>query len=258
MSNQNPIYLATVCLDRNRWDSHEPSFDVSDWLPRFLADGFDGIELWESHDLRANGDERAKLIQAAAPLAVYNAYAGFTSDSGDVEKRNRAAEAITRFRAGAVKYNLGADVARIGEYRSNLLAWADQVSSDCRLLCECHSDTVLEEVNTTTAFFADLDPTRFGVIAHLDGDAEKLDRWLGTLGGRVQHLHVQLREAEIDPAMAEGKRRLSACAKVLGERGYAGSATIEFTRGIGRGEDIETLYANALVDLAWCRSVLAG
>jgi hypothetical protein len=60
-------------------------------------------------------------------------------------------------------------------------------------------------------------------------------------------LHVQLRNPATD---------LSACFGVLHTRGFTGSAAIEFTRGIGPAEQIETLYANARADLAYCREHL--
>ena len=37
---------------------------------------------------------------------------------------------------------------------------------------------------------------------------------------------------------------------------FAGSLAIEFTRGIGRNEEIEAIYANACVDRAYCRERL--
>ncbi len=147
-------------------------------------------------------------------------------------------------KVGGVKYNLGNDANRIPEYRRNLLAWSGQLPAACRLLCECHPDTVLETVEAAAAFFADLDPARFGVIAHVRGDCAGLANWLATFESRVQHLHIQARE----PVTG---------AEVLRERSYAGSAAIEFTRGIGRDEQIETLYANALSDLNWCRAMLS-
>jgi len=240
VQDRHPIYLATVCLERNRWGSRQPSFRVSNWLDRFAADGFDGIELWENHYLRADAAEQARLD---GQVAIFNTYAGFTDAAADVAHREQAAAAIARTGAGGVKYNLGGDAARLAEYRRNLLAWAAQLPASCRLLCECHPGTVLESVDAARRFLAELDPVRFGVIAHVRGDCAGLENWLATFGPRLQHLHLQLRELPVTGA------------EVLRARGFAGSAAVEFTRGIGREEQIEALYANARADLAWYRGI---
>jgi len=254
MDQKNEIYIGTVGLERNRWGSREPSFRVSEWLPRFAADGFDGVELWEFHYTRADPDEQARLVERASPLAIFNTYAGFTDDAADA--RAQAVDAVNAFDARALKYNLGGDAARLDEYRRNLLAWAAALPASCRLLCECHGGTVLEDVDAAAAFFADLDPERFGVMAHVGGDAEGLARWLTGMGKRLQHLHVQMRGTDTDPAVAANRPPYDACFAALTTHGFGGSIAIEFTRGIGKHEDIEQLYANALVDLAYVREGL--
>lgn len=250
------IHMATVCLERNRWGSREPSLRVSDWLPRFEVDGFDGIELWENHFLEADPAEQVRLVDAAPAVAVYNSYAGFTDD--DTDARAQSAAAVARLSASAVKYNLGGDPARRGEYRRNLLAWAEQLEPACRLLCECHAGTVLERVEDAVTFFADLDPSRFAIITHVAGDAGGLGRWFSAFESRIQHLHVQLRGPDMDPAVSANRERLDACFAVPRAHGFEGSATIEFTRGIGRDEEMETLYSSARMDLAYCREQLSG
>ena len=191
-----PVYLATVCLERNRWGSRKPSFQVSHWLPRLAADGFDSVELWENHYLAADADEQARLRAAAGGIAVFNSYAGLGDGDADGQQRRRATEAVLGLRAAAVKYNLGGDPRHLGAYRRNLLAWADDLPSACRLLCECHPGTVLEDPGEAAAFFADLDASRFGVIAHACGEAAEVEPWLTALGPRLRHLHLQLRQPE--------------------------------------------------------------
>jgi sugar phosphate isomerase/epimerase len=245
---QRSVYLATVCLERNRWGSREPSFCVSDWLPRFAADGFDGIELWENHYLKVDARERDALHEARSAIAIFNTYTGFSNDAADVEHRRTASSAIAGLGVRAVKYNVGGDSSRVEEYKKNLCAWADSLSPACRLLCECHPGTVLEKPDSAAAFFAELDPSRFGVIAHVNGDAPALDDWLHKCGPRLQHIHVQLREP--DQATPKGLARLRACVNVLQSYRYAGTASIEFTRGIGNHEQIAAIYAEAVADLA--------
>ncbi len=232
---KRPVYLATVCLERNRWGSRQPSFRVSDWLPRITGAGFDGIELWENQYLLADATEQERLT---GQVAIFNTYVGFT----DADPRDHATAAIVRLQPVGVKYNLGADATRLDEYRRNLLAWAEQLPAACRLLCECHPGTVLESVDAARRFFADLNSVRFGVIAHVTGNCAGLEDWLTTFGPRLQHVHVQTRE----PVTG---------AEVLRKHGFTGSAAIEFTRGIGREEQIETLFRNACADLAWYREL---
>ena len=66
-----PIYLSTVCLEKNRWGRREPSFKVSEWTQRLAEYGFDGIELWEFHYLLADDAEKAKLTNLDMPM-IYN------------------------------------------------------------------------------------------------------------------------------------------------------------------------------------------
>jgi len=246
--------MGTVCLERNRWGSREPSFPVSEWLPRFEADGFDGVELWENHFLAVDAAEQARLMGAGSAIAIYNSYAGFADE--DAEGREKAAGAIALLKPAAVKYNVGGDARKPEEYRRNLLAWADQLPSDCRLLCECHPGTVLERLRDAVAFFADLDPERFGVIVHLNGDSDGPECWFKAFGKRIQHVHVQLRGPENDPTVTVNRRRLDVGFAIPGAHGFEGSVALEFTRGIGRDEEIGTLYANACTDLAYCREML--
>ena len=254
MKNMREIYISTVALDPTRWGRRIPSFDVSAWLPRFADDGFDGVELWEFHFLPAGKAEQDRLVAAASAVAIYNSYVGFADE--DAEARAAAAEAITRLQPRAVKYNLGGDAAKQDEYRRNLLAWADALPTDCRLLCECHAGSILEQVADAAAFFADLDPVRFGVVAHVSGDAVGTESWFSEFDGRVQHLHVQLRGPESDPTVAVNRAPLDASFAVVKAHGFTGSVAIEFSRGIGRDEDIEEIYKNACTDLAYVRQAL--
>ncbi|MDX1682437.1 MAG: TIM barrel protein [Phycisphaeraceae bacterium] len=249
MSSEHPVYLATVGLDRNRWGSREPSFAVSEWLSRWQEDGFDGVELWEYHYCDVEDSEREQLVDGAYMIPLYNTYTGFSDSEEDTAGRASAVAAVEALRATGIKYNLGRDESLMETYRRNLLAWSEAMPDTCRLLCECHAGTVLEELETATAFFADLDPDRFGVIAHLNGDAEGLDRWFEAWGDRLAHLHLQHRNGSPAPSTPEGAERMTACVQVLKDHGFDGSAAIEFTRGIGPDEQIKTLYANTVNDM---------
>ena len=246
-----PTYLATVCLERNRWGSRRPSLRASEWIGRAVREGFDGVELWENHYLAADAQERADLLELRAQVAVFNTYAGMSDDPADAEQRRRAAEALLQLSVPAVKYNLGRDPAKHDEYRRNLLNWEATLPAACALLCECHPGSVLEEPDAAAAFLADLDPARFAAIAHISGDAAALQRWTAALGPRLRHVHVQCRTPE--HATPAGRAQLAACVDVLRAAGFTGSAAVEFTRGIGPNERIEAIYANARADLAALR-----
>jgi len=255
MSAKNSFYIGTVCLERNRWGSRVPSFAVSEWLPRFTADGFDGVELWENHYLAADDNEKAELVRGSSAIEIFNSYAKFDDESN--ETRAKAALAAAELDVAAVKYNLGPDRAKIDEYRRNLIDWAGRLPDSCRLLCECHQGTVLEKVVDAAAFFADLDPVRFGVIVHVSAGAQgQLGVWMKAFGARVQHLHVQMRGPESDPQIPAARENLDSSFGVIKSNRFAGSVAMEFTRGIGREEDIEVIYANVRRDLAYCMEVL--
>ena len=195
------IYIATVALERNRWGSKEPSFNVSEWIERFVSDGFDGVELWENHFQSADSAEKERLA-AAAPLAIYNSYVGLDDESG--EARASAAEAIRRLQAGGVKYNFGHDPEKTDEYRRNLCAWQKELPADCTLLCECHGGTVLEKVEVAESVFADLDPDKFGIIIHISNTPGSVEPWFEAFGDRIKHGHGQLADPARDPTQSGG------------------------------------------------------
>lgn len=255
MTTTGTLCISSVCLERNRWSSRNPSFAVSDWLPRFVADDFDGVELWENHYLAADASEQERLADSAQLLPLYNSYVGFGDDASAA--REQTAAAITRLGPAAVKYNLGSDPAECERYGRNLLDWAEQLPRACRLLCECHEGTVLARIEDAVAFLEPLDPARFGVIVHPLGDPEGVAAWFDALGPRIQHLHLQMRSPAMDPTVAANRERMDACFEVVKAHGFSGGASIEFTRGIGRDEDIETVYANACIDRDYCRTRLS-
>lgn len=242
------IYLATVGLDPNRWGSREPAFAVSEWMPRLYIDGFDGVELWEYHFARADESEQARLIEHRDMIPLYNTYAGFSSSDEHQRQRQDAADAIGKLETVGVKFNLQREPDRVDEYRENLLAWAQQLPASCRLLCECHPGTVLEHVEDAAAFFKSLDRERFGIIAHLTTEADRLEPWLHAFGDQLCHLHLQRRDDQDDPATRTGQTSMQAMAEILKNNNFTGTATIEFSRGIGKAEQIETVYGHMLAD----------
>ena len=105
--------------------------------------------------------------------------------------------------------------------------------------------------------FRDLDPARHGAIAHISGDPEALQTWFSALGPRTAHLHLQARDPQSAPSTPRGKETLRAAFAVLRDHDFQGTMSLEFTRGIGRDEQIEEIYANACTDLSVMRYLCA-
>ena len=248
----NRIFIGTILLEKNRWaKGKQPSYAVREWLPRFERDGFDGLELWENHVLLGPPEEAQALERGKVPVAVYNTYVGF-DDKGE-DARRRAAEMAARLKAKAVKYNVGPDKAKLAEYIKNVKAWAELLPGDCRLLCECHAGTVMEEPEQAAAVFAELrDEQRHQAIVHPFSESpESLRRWFRALGPRrITHAHVQYRESRKFRRLSRDAPRNKEIMAVLKDSGFRGSYTLEFTEGTSApgGEDIEALYRAALDD----------
>ncbi len=247
-----PIYIGTVALEKNRWGSREPSFKVSEWTKRFIDDGFEGMELWEFHYLLADESEKERISNSDFPI-LYNSYVGFNDE--DSEGRTEAAKAINVIKAHALKYNVKDDSDKFDEYKKNLLAWSDQIHPDCRLLCECHGGTLLEDLDTAKRFFQDLDPERFGIMQHPAGNLEAFSKWHDAFGERIEQLHMQFRTPESDPSTSECRESLEELDAYLKNKNFEGKLTIEFTRGIGKEENIEDVYANACSDMRCCNDI---
>ena len=253
---QSAIFLGSVLLEPNRWSAgKEPSFRVSEWVERIRDAGFDGIELWENHYLRADEAERAALHASPCPVTIFNSYAGFERErSGD---RERAAQAIGDLGAAGVKFNVGADPARTPEYLQTAAEWARRLPPSVRLLCECHPGTVLETAGAAAEAFAGRwGDERVEAIVHpFTARREVLREWLERLGRRVSHAHVQIRSDDnqilrLDRRPREAREAL----QVLQDHGFCGSFTVEFTEGTRTAQDRpETLFENAVADLLFLR-----
>ena len=68
----------------------------------------------------------------------------------------------------------------------------------------------------------------------------------------------EMREGQTGSDAPVDRADADACFAIVRKCGFQGSASIEFTRGIGRDEDIERIYENACMDLKYCREALAG
>lgn len=168
------------------------------------------------------------------------------------EHRQRSVQATRDLGAAAVKFNVGKDPARTDEYIGVARGWAEAFPPNCKLLCECHPGTVLETPDAARQAFAQWDARRFGAIIHpLAMEAEQLRRWCEALGPRLAHLHLQTRGPDERFArLRDYPERIAAAGEILREFDFAGTATIEFTAGVGQpGENPAQLLDEAREDL---------
>ena len=247
MTDSYPIYLATVLLEKNRWNSREPSFKVSDWAQRIVDAGFDGIELWENHLLLADRAEWDALRNGPVSVPILNTYCGFDDDSADA--RSASAELARHLDVGAVKFNFGNDPAQVDAYRRNLMAWRDELPDGCRLLCECHANTVLEDLDKAPTVLAPImDQVEIIVHGFVGDDETDLVQRIECFGSAITHVHSVLTEKGCAPRRVE----------ILKDAGFSGTFSIEFCYGVIENvQDVKQLLATATEDLNYLRKELA-
>jgi sugar phosphate isomerase/epimerase len=244
------ICLGTVLLEANRWAAQRaPTYRVSEWLARFAAAGFDGVELWENHAVLADAGELAALKASALPVTVFNSYAAM--DVGEADARRVVAGLVRDLKAKVVKFNVSNRSEALESELRTAREWASLMPG-VDLLCECHPGTAVEDPAVAARALADF--PEIGVIVH-PFSCPDLAAWFNHLGARIRHAHVQVVDAEwrrwrLRDQSALVRERLA----ILRGAGYAGSFTIEFTAGVGVApEDRDALFAAACDDLAFLR-----
>ncbi|MFC1715500.1 sugar phosphate isomerase/epimerase family protein [Candidatus Poribacteria bacterium] len=254
----NSIYIGTILLELNRWGSSKtPTYLVSEWLDRFQEAGFDGMELWEYHATLCPPEELAKLEASDFPVAVYNTYCDFSDESKS--DQHAAADMIRRFGAKGVKFNVGKDPALKDMYLQNLRAWGESLPEDCRLLCECHGGTIVEEPAEASKFFGELEGDRWQFIVHcLMSDVDRLKEWFGAFGQSITHAHIQITDENGKRIRMESDtEHVKNALNIMRGEGYQGSFTLEFTEGTSApDENMGDLWKAALDDLDFLRSLL--
>lgn len=264
-----PIYFGTILIEPNRWRSREPSFAVSDWMPRIREAGFDGIEIWENHALQADEAELQRLVEAEPSVAIYGTYDRCEDETA--EQRRRITRVIHRLGAEGMKYNLGGQSARRSEYVNNAAGWAASFGPEFRMLCECHGGTVAQEASEAVRAFEDMEAVlagrdgarpRIEAILHMCVDIDSVKQRVETLGKRLTHVHVsKIRgtNAERGERLERRPEETAARLEVLREAGFSGTFTLEFTEGVVKRQspdDIEMLFENAVADLHFLRQQL--
>ena len=256
---KDKIYIGTILLEKNRWANPKtPTYAVSEWLRQFDDAGFDGIELWEYHATLCPAEELEALEKTAAPVAVYNPYCDF--DDASAADRQSAVEMVQRLGAKGVKYNVGKDPTLRAEYLKNLAAWREALPDGCRLLCECHPGTIIEEASDAAAFFDELGRDKTEIIVHcLRPDLDQLKAWFDAFGPAITHAHVQLRNEAGGCELLENQpKHVRSAMHVVRGGGFEGSFTLEFTKGTREpDETIEGLWVAALADLKYLKELLS-
>jgi sugar phosphate isomerase/epimerase len=250
------IYIGTILPEVNRWTAgRAPTYRVSEWVERFRADTFDGMELWENHALLAPPEEQAALAEAAEkfPVAVFSAYVSF--DEAGAPGREAVARMAGPLNARAVKFNLGGDLSARDAEIARAREWRQQFAPGVRLLSECHAGTYMETPALAAEALSRLGEGFYAIVHPFLETPESLREWFRALGPRIVHAHVQMRDEEGRPLrLSRQPDEARAILDVMREAGYAGSFTLEFTEGTTMPhENAESLYRAALDDLSFLR-----
>lgn len=252
------ILLGTVALEPNRWGQvtpdRAPKLVADDWLARAEEAGFDGIELWENHAMRAAGGELERLQASSLPLAILSSYASFDEEQDDA--RDTVAEWATRLGCAAVKFNVGNEPTQAKHYAERLARFAGNLPDDTRLLCECHAGTAAEDPRVAQQILSVGDSARLQALVHLGDDPGYLDEMFDALGDRIRHVHVNFLKSGAPP-LAEIADDVRARVEQIRAQGFEGSYTIEFVNGTGSEKDHPKEMIEAAVrDLQLLREVL--
>ncbi|MGP4108128.1 sugar phosphate isomerase/epimerase family protein [Virgibacillus sp. L01] len=241
------LLINTVLLEKNRWGpGRTPTILASKWLETFWENDFDGVELWENHALKASNKEVQLLKQSRLPLEVFNSYVRF--DDQFEEERKLTAEMINQLGAKKVKFNIGPDQSLQETYIKNVLKWKDMLPAGCKLLCECHHGTVMEDPKKAKEIFDKLNSDQFGLIIHPFHDVN-LELWFSYFGPSIIHAHVSLYKNGDFQLLEKQSELVKERIRILKEVGFKGTYSLEFTEGVrSEGETPQLLYENALRD----------
>lgn len=256
------IFLASVLLEPNRWGPlpRIPRCRLVDWLVKIGQARFDGIELWENHWIYADRQEREALISSPVPIRVYNTY--LIPSEASAEELSQLTGAVSALGATVcgVKFNLGGAGSNLTMEVAAALQWSRQFRQNVTLLCECHADTVMESPATAVKAFDLWPAARFGAILHpFLGENAEFNEWLRRLGARVEHMHLQMRDASLRLIpIADRESLANSRLHAVHASGFHGSLTIEFTAGVGEpDEDPQRLLDQAGRDLECVRAIWA-
>ena len=249
------IYFGTILIEPHRWKGLPPAAEASPWIERALAAGFDGIELWDRHLFDTAPAERERILALAERVCVFNSYARF--DAGSASGRRAALEGIGELRAGVrgVKINLGRRGADAEAERAEAGRFLAALPDGVGLWCECHDGTVLESPEAAQPAFRAWGHRAAAIVHPVGMPRDRMRAWFEAAGGRVVHLHLQARDDDNRFTALRNRGPAGVAAfEDLRALGFDGSATLEFTTGVGGGaEDPSRTFDEAAADLAFLR-----
>jgi predicted RNA binding protein YcfA (HicA-like mRNA interferase family) len=267
-NQKNPIYLASVCLEKNRWTKERiPTLKVSEWVKHIHTAGFDGLELWEDHVTKTDEVEREKILTGPLPVAIFNSYAGLSES--ELPKRDLAAKLANDFKSYGLKYNFSKLESDWPVEIEQATQWAKRFPKDFSMLCECHPGTSAEEPAKAAVLLRQLEdrleteqvPVSISAILHpFSSGSTHLNDWLGCLGNRLVHAHVQMRDPQNESMVVSIRdypdRSREILKRLLGN-GFAGSFTVEFVKGTRSAtENLVDLFKESILDLHFLREEL--
>ena len=249
------IYFSTVALEKNRWTPDKiPMYRASDYVTRAINDGFAGVELWENHYHLADDAEKNKLINAGAEY-IFSTY--FNLADGLTDDIKAVADAINTLGAVGLKFNFannkfGTDKDSLMAQRDTLLRFADMISHDVKLLCECHPMTPMEVPETAGEMFETLDE-RFGAIVHLNSEPDVVKKAFECYGNRIIHIHSSARlPNKVFIRLCEKSEVIDRNMNFLLSNGFNGTITTEFVK---EDPNLDVCYENALIDKAYLNNL---
>ncbi len=250
------IYLGTVSMEKNRWEPGRiPTFNVSDFIDKAMADGFYGIELWQYHYTHASDEEKAKLAAADIPF-FFNTY--LSLEEYDEKTYKEIADAVKSVKAKGVKFNFGFYhddcIPDFQKQLENLKRLTDMMPDYTKMLCECHANTIMDIPEKAGEIFAKLDKERYGAIIHLTTDTDFADRCYAAYGDRICHIHCQYQaEGSTDfSAMNDGTGVVEKKVNYYIDKGFDGSLAVEF---VEFEDTAEAHYMHAVEDMKYLKTL---
>lgn len=227
-------YLGSVLLEKNRWRHLEPpALKLSQFAGALRNSGFEQIELWEFHYLKADDEERRQLRDGPLSFPVFNTYAQFKEGDEYAQRLEQVRAAVLDIGSAAIKFNVPKEPELLDAALGLAKDWIATFPAHVRLYCECHPGTALEERQAAAQAFADLPEDRFAAIVHtMSSSADQVQSWFDALGHRIVHMHIQTRneQGKFCPASDQSERARQTFDTLL-HCGFVGTATFEFTTG---------------------------
>ena len=252
----NQVYIATVLLEKNRWDrSKDPEFILNGkWLSRFQNAGFDGVEVWENHLIFASERQLQEIENHALPLKIYSSYYSFDSTQQDLAKKS--ADLIQRFKPASVKFNFGPNKEKMDCYIENFIAWKQKLPPNTLMLCECHANMALDEPKIVQKILSRVELEEVRLIMHAFSEPlEELKHWFDLFAAKISHIHVTYMEGEQRLTLARAPEINIQRMNFLNEQNFSGTFTTEFTEGVHTPhESHDDLFFAAIQDMHFIKT----